>query len=73
MMLCVEFFIAEEGFDDVLTIVECTSHCDIVHVGVGDGRHLGFLNGGHAAFWVEDEYFYVGFVSESIDRSALEI
>lgn len=54
-VLCVEFAIAEEDFDDVLAIIECAFDSYVVHVGIGDGSHLRFLDWGYATFWVEDE------------------
>lgn len=45
----------EEGFDDVLAVVECALDGEVMDVGVEDGGHLGFLDGGDTALRVKDE------------------
>ena len=46
-----------------LTIIERAFYRDIVHVGVGHCSHLGFLDGGNAAFGVKDEDGDIGLIA----------
>ena len=52
-----------------LAVVKGAFHGYIVHISIGNGGHLCFLNGRNTAFWVEDEDGDIGFIPEAIDRS----
>lgn len=56
-----------------LTIVKCAFYSQIPHICICNCRHLGFLNGGNAAFWMENEYRNVGFISETVDCSTTQV
>lgn len=59
--------ICEEGFDEVLAVIKGAFHGEVVHIRVEHGGHLRFLDGGDAAFGVEDEDGDVGFAAEPVD------
>lgn len=67
VMGLVGFWVGEEGFDEVLAVVKGAFHGEVVHVCVEDGGHLRLLDGGDAAFGVEDEDGDVGFAAEAVD------
>ena len=46
-----------------LTIIERAFYGDIVHVRVSYCSHLGFLDGGNAAFGVKDEDGNIGLIA----------
>ncbi len=50
-----EVQVAEDLLDDPLAVVEGPADGEIEDVGIGDGRHLQFLDGRDAAMWMKDE------------------
>jgi hypothetical protein len=61
--------ISEDVFERTdLAVIEGSFNSDIVYICVGDGGHLGLLNGRNPTFGMEDENRDVLFVPEAIDR-----
>lgn len=52
-----------------LTVVECTLNGQIVHIGVGNSRHLSLLNWANLALGVHDEHRHILLASETINGS----
>lgn len=65
----VDVWVGEEGLDKVLTVVKGAVHGQVVHVGVQDGRHLGFLDGADLALGVHDEDGHVLLAAQTVDGS----
>lgn len=60
-----------------LAVIKSSDNSEVVDIGIGDGSHLGFLDGRDTPFWMENKNGDVFFVTESIDggtmRESVEI
>lgn len=55
-----------------LAVIECGFDGNVVDVGIGDGGHLCFLDGRNTTFWMKNKDRNIGFISQTVDSSAVE-
>ena len=73
MVRLVHLYIAEKGFDHILTVVESALHREIVHVGIQHGGHLRFLDGTDFSFREHDEDADVFLATETVNGGTARV